>query len=293
MREVVKKMLYVIKSYDAEGKSCNGFRIGDEGIGWPEEHLYLCAREGALRLYEMDDLDCGGLYKRYLSMVPCRLMQKAGEKQFMLEPCREEDDQKLMLVILPEMQERAYGFKNADLVGCAPAKWSDGRCERPGYLLFRFKSEAGYVFSVGGGKQAVIYSWTSCVLGWRDDIRTFTKDPGAFFAKYDRVSNDVERYKRMDEIVNRFKSVVENCDLHGVPFRKSDLFVFYPGFVRMRLNADGLDMVDFEYSEDELAKFERCIEALSDLCRVAISPIMSAYFIGCDELQRGRPFGEA
>ncbi len=287
-------MLYVIKSYDAKGESCNGFRIGNEGIGWPEEHLYLCAREGALRLYEMDDLDDGGLYKRYLSMVPCRLIQKADEKQFMLEPCRKEDDQKLMLVILPEMQERAYEFKDADFVGCAPAKWSDGRCERPGYLLFRFKSEAGYVFSVGGGKEAIIYSWTSCVLGRpRDDIRMFAKDPGAFFAKYDRVSNDVKKYERMDEIVNRFKSVVENCNLHGVPFRKSDLFVFYPGFVRMRFNADDLDMVDFEYSEPDLAKFKSCVDEFSDVCRVAISPIMSACFIKCDELQRERPFGEA
>lgn len=284
-------MLYVIKSFDVSRELCE---IGNEGVGWPEGRPYLDAADGALRLYEMDDLSCGGLYKRYFSMAPCRLMQNTGEEQFMLEPCREEDDQKLMLVILPEMPERTYGFKDADLVGSVPAKWSDGRCERPGYLLFRFESETGYVFIIVGGKKAVIYSWTSCVFGWsRDDICTFTEDPGASFAKYDRVSNDVERYKRMNEIVNRFKSVVENCDLHGVPFRKSDLFVFYPGFVRMRLNADGLDMVDFEYNEDELAKFEGCIEALSDLCRVAISPIISAYFIRCDEQQRGRPFGEA
>ena len=292
MREVVKKMLYVIKSFDVPCELCG---IGNEGVGWHEGRPYLDAADGALRLYEMDDLgvDGGGLYKRFFSMAPCRLMQNTGEEQFMLEPCREEDDQKLMLVILPEMPPRTYGFKNADLVGSAPAKWSDGRCERPGYLLFRFESETGYVFIIGGGKEAVIYSWISCVLGWSDDIRTFIKDSGASFAKYDRVSNDTKNYKRMDEIVNRFKSVVENCNLHGVPFRKSDLFVFYPGFVRMRLNADGLDMVDFEYSEDDLAKFKSCVDEFSDLCRVAISPIMSAYFIGCDELQRGRPFGEA
>lgn len=287
-------MLYVIKSYDAKGDLGNGFQIGDEGIGWPEERPYLDAAEGALRLYEMGDLDDGGLCKRYFSMASCRLMQKTGEEQLILEPCREVDDQKLMLVILPEISELTYGFKDVDLVGRAPAKWSDGRCERPNYLLFRFKSEAGYVFIIGGGKEAVICSWRSCVLGWpRDDIRTFTKDPGAFFAKYGGVSNDVEEYKRMDEIVNRFKSVVENCDLHGVPFRTSDLFVFYPGFVRMRLNADGLDMVDFEYSEPDLAKFKSCVDEFSDVCRVAISPIMSAFFIGCDEQQRGRPFGEA